>query len=281
MARNRLSENTALAYYSDAVRFVEFVEKKSITDFRKIDKKIINSFIGKLKREKKSPSTIARNVASIRRFFDFLISAKEVELNPAVMVKPPKLSKGLPEVLTAEEISRILEQPRGLDAKSVRDRAMLELLYAIGSRVSEIISLNVSDVNIKVGYIKCRKNDEERIIPIGKMALFALEDYLNSARELIASDEEQALFVNMSGYRMSRQGFWKLVKYYADSAGIEKQITPHTLRHSFAAHLLENGADINSVRTMLGHADISSTLVYEKLVQNKLRNIYKKSHPRA
>jgi len=210
-----------------------------------------------------------------------LISAKEVETNPAVMVKPPKINKELPEVLSAEEISRILEQPSGSDAKSIRDRAMLELLYAIGSRVSEIISLNVSDVNINVGYIKCRKNDEERIIPIGKMALFALEDYLNSARELIAADDEQALFVNMSGYRMSRQGFWKLVKFYADSAGIEKQITPHTLRHSFAAHLLENGADINSVRTMLGHADISSTLVYEKLVQNKLRNIYKKSHPRA
>ena len=174
-----------------------------------------------------------------------------------------------------------MEQPSGSDPKSVRDKAMLELLYATGSRVSELIDLNVDDVNLKIGYVRCRKHSEERIIPIGRMALSAMENYLTVIRGQVAAPEDKALFVNMSGTRMTRQGFWKIVKYYAERAGIEKQITPHTLRHSFAAHLLENGADLHSIQSMLGHSDISSTQVYAKLINNKLRDVYAKAHPRA
>lgn len=174
-----------------------------------------------------------------------------------------------------------MEQPSGSDPKSVRDKAMLELLYATGSRVSELIDLNVEDANVKIGYVRCRKHGEERIVPIGKMAIAAMENYLDSVRGALAAPDENALFVNMTGQRMTRQGFWKIVKCYAKQAGIEKRITPHTMRHSFAAHLLENGADLHSIQSMLGHSDISSTQVYVKLINSKLRDVYEKTHPRA
>lgn len=278
---NRLLSNTASAYYSDAARFSRFAADKGFSDYSGIDKKTVEEFVAKLEKENKSPSTVARYIASIKRFFAYLISIKEASENPAEGIRPPKRDKTLPEILTTEEVSKFLEQPSGSDPKSVRDKAMLELLYATGSRVSELIDLNVDDVNLKIGYVRCRKHSEERIIPIGRMALSAMENYLTVIRGQVAAPEDKALFVNMSGTRMTRQGFWKIVKYYAERAGIEKQITPHTLRHSFAAHLLENGADLHSIQSMLGHSDISSTQVYAKLINNKLRDVYAKAHPRA
>lgn len=278
---NRLLGNTTSAYFSDAARFTNYIIEKGLTDFRHVSEKTVFEFISKLEKEKKASSTIARFIASIKRFFEFLISAHAVEHNPAVRVKPPRTKKELPEILTTEEVAKFLEQPSGSDPKSVRDKAMLELLYATGSRVSELIDLNVEDANVKIGYVRCRKHGEERIVPIGKMAIAAMENYLDSVRGALAAPDENALFVNMTGQRMTRQGFWKIVKCYAKQAGIEKRITPHTMRHSFAAHLLENGADLHSIQSMLGHSDISSTQVYVKLINSKLRDVYEKTHPRA
>ncbi len=281
LSSNRLLKNTASAYFSDAARFTNFALEKGISDFREIDQKTVSEFVLKLEREQKAASTIARYIASMKRFFGFLMSIHVIDSNPADNLKPPKLKKELPEILTTEEVSKFLEQPGGSDPKSIRDKALLELLYATGCRVSELIDLNVSDANTNIGYIRCRKHGEERIIPIGRMALAAMENYLNFIRESIAAPGEQALFVNMAGKRMTRQGFWKIVKFYAGRAGIEKQLTPHTLRHSFAAHLLENGADLHSIQSMLGHSDISSTQIYAKLINNRLRDVYAKAHPRA
>lgn len=278
---NNLHKNTISAYYSDAEKFVDYLFDKRIKDIKKVDKRAISGFIKRLEKEGKSDSTVARTIASIRYFCDYLMSAGLVEVNVALKVKPPKLKKPLPEILSAEEVLKFLDAPSGADPKSVRDKAMLELLYATGIRVTELIELNVNDVNSNIGYIRCRKGGEERIIPIGKPSMAALENYLNIIRKTVAKDGEQALFINMNGSRMTRQGFWKIVKYYAEVAGIESKITPHTLRHSFAVHLLENGADLHSIQSMLGHSDISTTQVYTKVINRKLRDIYSKAHPRA
>ncbi len=278
---NHLLENTAAAYLSDARLFTAYIREKGIRRYAQVNEKIVDGFVDKLEKEKKAPATIARHIASVKYFFSYLLSVNLASYNPVETVKPPKTQKELPEILTPEEMAMLLEQPAGADPKAVRDKAMLELLYATGIRVSELIALNMSDLNTKIGYIKCRKKKEERIIPIGKLALAATENYVGVIRTSIAEDGESALFVNMSGSRMTRQGFWKIMKFYADRAGIQKKITPHTLRHSFAAHLLENGADLQSIQSMLGHADISSTQVYAKLMNNKLRDVYEKAHPRA
>lgn len=281
LSSDKLLKNTAAAYYSDAARFTEFARDKGFRRYSQVEPKTVSEFVEKLKKEQKASSTVARHIASVKRFFAFLISVHAVKHNPAEGIKPPKPKKELPEILTTEEVSLLLEQPAGSDPKSVRDKAMLELLYATGIRVTELIELNVGDANVKIGYVRCKKHAEERIIPIGKMALQALENYISFIRDSVALSGEQALFVNMAGGRMTRQGFWKIIKFYAESAGIQKKITPHTLRHSFAAHLLENGADLHSIQSMLGHSDISSTQVYAKLINNKLRDVYAKAHPRA
>lgn len=269
------------AYYSDAERYVDYLYDKRIKNIKKADKKTVSNFIKMLEKEGKSQSTIARNIASVRYFYDYLMAIGTVKENYAKKIQPPKIEKKLPGILTADEVLRFLEQPSGADPKSVRDKAMLELLYATGIRASELIELNINDVNSSIGYIRCKSHDDERIIPIGKPSMAALENYLVVIRTGIAKEGEQALFVNMNGQRMTRQGFWKIVKYYAQRAGIEKQLTPHTLRHSFAVHLLENGADIHSIQSMLGHTDISSTKMYEKVVNSRLKDIYTKAHPRA
>lgn len=281
LGSNKLLKNTKTAYVSDVAHFISYLIEKGYSDFLSVDKKVVAEFVLQLEQEHKAASTVARNIASLRHFFAFLMTAHAVKTNLAENIKPPKQHKKLPDILTMEEVSRFLEGTYGQDPKSVRDKTMLELLYATGIRVSELIDLNVDDVNLKAGYIKCRKQREERIVPVGRLALSALENYLNRIRTTIASSAEQALFVNMTGRRMTRQGFWKIVKFYADRAGIKKPITPHTLRHSFAAHLLENGADIYAVQMMMGHADLSSTQIYAKLMNNKLRDIYIKAHPRA
>ena len=272
--------NTANAYFSDAIRFTEFLQANGIKRYNEVDTKTIETFLTRLE-ETKAPSTVARNLASLKYYMDFWVLQGALLENPAMSILPPKQQKDLPEILTFDEVTLLLEQPSGADAKSIRDKAMLELLYATGIRVSELIALNLSDINLRIGYVRCKKHEEERIIPVGKVALQALENYMKVIRGSLVKEEEPALFVNMTGGRMTRQGFWKIVRFYAKQTNITKKITPHTLRHSFAAHLLENGADLSSIQSMLGHTDISSTQVYTRLVQNKLRDVYEKAHPRA
>ena len=230
----------------------------------------------------KKPSTISRGLASIRSFYQYETKNKTVEKDPTEGIQSPKIEKRVPSVLTSNEVALLLEQPKNVDLKGTRDKAMLEFAYATGMRVTEIISLNIDDVNLETGYVTCRNGKKERTVPIGNMSLKALKDYtLNARKTLIKDEEEKALFVNVNGQRLTRQGFWKIIKYYKDQAHIEKEITPHVLRHSFATHLLQNGADLKSIQTMLGHSDILSTQIYMQFQDETLKNIYRKAHPRA
>ena len=217
-----------------------------------------------------------------KSLYTCLISKGYVDHNPAKGVSPAKVERKLPQVLTGKEVELLLEQPECTDLKGYRDRAMLELLYATGIRVSELIELDVDDLNLPGGVLRCFSKGKERVIPLYPAAIRALSEYITEVRpQLVDAVDETALFVNMNGERMSRQGFWKLIKFYQEKAGIQKDITPHTLRHSFAAHLLENGADLRSIQEMLGHADISSTQIYSRLINQKIKDVYKKAHPRA
>ena len=230
----------------------------------------------------KSAASVTRFLASVKSFYNYFLSCGELKSNPAKGVASAKVERKYPEILTSREVELFLEQPQCVDAKGFRDHAMLELLYATGIRVSELISLNMSDLNLAAGFVRCVNRGKERIIPLYHTAVKALSDYVKNIRpQLIADDGEEALFVNMNGERMSRQGFWKIIKHYQEKAGIEKDITPHTLRHSFAVHLLENGADLRSIQEMLGHADISSTQIYTHVVKRQLKDVYQKAHPRA
>ena len=225
---------------------------------------------------------ISRSVASLKCFYNHLLTSGKIKNTPVTDIALEKAVKKLPQILTSKEVELLLEQPQCTDMKGYRDRAMLELLYATGIRVTELISLDASDVNIAAGFVRCRSKDKARLIPLYPAAVKAIKEYMQNVRsQMIALPDETALFVNMNGERMSRQGFWKIIKYYQNKAGIEKDITPHTLRHSFAAHLLENGADLRSISEMLGHADISSTQVYTQLVKKQLKDVYIKAHPRA
>ena len=230
----------------------------------------------------KKTSTISRNLASIRSFYQYLVRTKKIKEDPTEGIQSPKVEKRVPSVLTSSEVALLLEQPKNVDLKGTRDKAMLEFAYATGMRVTEIISLNVEDINLETGYATCRNGKKERTVPIGEMSLKALKDYMLNARHtMIKDDNEQALFVNVNGQRLTRQGFWKIIKYYKEQAHIEKDITPHVLRHSFATHLLQNGADLKAIQTMLGHSDISSTQVYMQFQDPGIKNEYKKAHPRA
>ncbi len=228
------------------------------------------------------PATISRSIASMKAFFHYLQKEHLIENDPSEQLKAPKIEKKLPMILSTEEISLLLEQPSGNSPKELRDKAMLELLYATGIRVSELISLKVSDVNLQMEYLCCADGHKERTIPFGNVARDALKRYLSDGRPKMIEDEaEEWLFTNCSGQAMSRQGFWKLIKYYGNKAGIKSEITPHTLRHSFAAHLVCNGADLKSVQEMLGYSDISATQIYTQMSQGKLRDVYMKAHPRG
>lgn len=278
----KLSQNTLQSYRNDVVQFTEYLEMNHYKSAEKATKAVIVSYMVYLEGEGRATSTISRNLVSLKAFYHFLLRNRMIETDPIAEIHPPKVKKKLPLVLSSEEVERLLEQPQKVDLKGYRDKAMLELLYATGIRVSELISLNLSDVNLEMGFVRCRGSKKERMIPIGKICMLALQDYIENARALLVRvPEEEALFVNMNGVRLSRQGFWKLVKQYAQQAGITKDITPHTLRHSFAAHLLENGADLQSIQSMLGHSDISSTQVYAQLMTHKLKDVYAKAHPRA
>ena len=277
----RASANTVSSYMRDIHQYAAAMEEKGV-DLTDAVTEDVAEYTTSLTRQGKSPATVTRSVASIKSFYQYLMSQGAVDQNPAKGVTPAKVERKLPQVLTGKEVELFLEQPECTDLKGYRDRAMLELLYSTGIRVSELIDLDVDDLNLPGSVLKCYSKGRERVIPLYPAAVRALSEYVHNIRpQLVDSVDETALFVNMSGERMSRQGFWKLIKYYQEKAGIQKDITPHTLRHSFAAHLLENGADLRSIQEMLGHADISSTQIYSKLLNQKIKDVYKKAHPRA
>lgn len=277
----RSSANTVSSYLRDAAQFEAAMAQRG-RRMEEVETEDIQEYVHSLIRRGKSAATVTRSVASIRCFYRCLMDIGVCDRDPTKGVSPVKVERKLPQVLTSKEVELFLDQPECTDLKGYRDRAMLELLYATGIRVSELIDLNVSDLNLPGGVLRCESKGKARVIPLYPAAIRALNEYLNTVRpQLIDDPGEEALFVNMSGERMSRQGFWKLIKFYQEKAGIHKDITPHTLRHSFAAHLLENGADLHSIQEMLGHADISSTQVYSKLVDQELKSVYRKAHPRA
>lgn len=276
------SSNTVASYRRDLNNLIKFSEEKKMINISKITNTHLNSYIMYLEKIGRASSTISRNVASIHSYFQYLYKKKLIKDDPSVNLYAPKIVKKVPDVLTMGEVDLLLSQPKDNDNKGIRDKAMLELLYATGIRVSELITLTKEDININLGYIKCNDNKKDRIIPMGQVAKLAVENYVNNVRSIMIKDpDENILFVNCLGNGMSRQGFWKLIKSYATKANINKKITPHILRHSFATHLVQNGADLRSVQEMLGHSDISTTQVYAKMSNNKLKDVYAKAHPRA
>ena len=276
------SENTMSSYMRDLRQLQEYLQQENGSTLQEVSEKDLQTYIEHLREDGKSVSTIARNIASWKNFFQYLILQDLMQENPARSLSAGKAEHKLPEILTNKEVELLLQQPKATDAKGTRDKAMLELMYATGIRVSELIDLNVSDVNLQSGSIRCFSKNRERFIPMYPYAVSILRNYMDHVRtSLVSSSENEALFVNMNGERMSRQGFWKIIKYYQNKAKIKKDITPHMLRHSFAAHLLENGADLKSVQKMLGHSDISSTLFYTQLVPTSIRDVYQNAHPRA
>lgn len=276
------SQNTVMSYRRDLSKLQKFLAEQDVTRVGEITQTNLNSYVLYLEKNNFTPATVSRNIASIKAFYHFLFKERMVKEDVAEGLHAPKIEKRMPEVMTMDQVARLLEQPSGDSPKELRDKAMLELLYATGIRVSELISLNVTDVNLQMGFLICRDSSKERVIPFGNKARMALIAYMESARgAMIQEYDEKILFVNCSGQAMSRQGFWKLVKCYAKKAGIEAEITPHTLRHSFAAHLVENGADLRSVQEMLGHSDISTTQIYANLNHNRIREVYAKAHPRG
>lgn len=276
------SSNTMSSYLRDIRQLSAYLENHFQGGLADADKAILAQYVNFLKASGKSAATIARSIASMKCFYAYLLSQGHIASNPATELQAEKSEHKLPQILTSKEVELLLEQPQCIDMKGYRDKAMLEVLYATGIRVSELIALNVDDVNLPAGVLRCKSKNKERYIPIYSAAVKALTEYIDFIREqMIASPNEPALFVNMNGERMSRQGFWKLIKTYQQRAGIEKDITPHTLRHSFAAHLLENGADLRSIQEMLGHSDISTTQIYSQVVKRQLKDVYNKAHPRA
>lgn len=275
------SQNTISSYLRDVHQFAAWLSEEGIS-IVKVKTEDIENYTRHLSGLGKSTATITRSVASLKSFYGFLQREGKVRANPARQVTTDKVERKLPSILTSREVELFLEQPRCVDAKGYRDKAMLELLYATGIRATELIDLDIDSVNLAAGVIRCESKGKERFIPLYPTAVKSLAEYIKNVRpQLVEDPEERALFVNMSGERMSRQGFWKLIKHYQDLAGIKKEITPQILRHSFATHLLENGADLNSIQEMLGHADISSTQIYTHLVSQRLKDVYAKAHPRA
>ncbi len=276
------SVNTVASYIRDLRQFVAYLAQSEDTRPEDCDHDCVCRYVEHLGAIGKSSATIARAVASLRSFYSYCQAEGIVEINPIHHIPHQKAEKKLPQILTGREVELLLDQPKCTDIKGYRDKAMLEMLYATGMRVSEMISLNVSDVSIAGAFVKCESGGKLRIIPLYQTAVKAVSTYINDIRPRILNDPaEEALFLNLSGDRITRQGFWKIVKHYQETAQISKDITPHTLRHSFAAHLLENGADLQSLQEMLGHSDISSTQIYTHVVKQSLKSVYFKSHPRA
>ncbi len=278
-----LAQNTLESYGRDLKQFKEYLNCRKKDIIHDSNKDIIMDYLETLQEKGRAVSTISRNLAAIKSFYQYLVRERFLEKDPAIHLESPKLEKKLPRILSISEVEQLLKQPNLQFPNGIRDKAMLELLYATGIRVTELISLNISDVNLEMGYIKCYgKGSKERIVPLGSIAAKCVQEYISKGRnKLVRTYEEPALFVNHHGNRLTRQGFWKIIKKYAHEASIVKEITPHTLRHSFATHLLENGADLRSVQEMLGHADISTTQIYTHITRNHLKEVYNKTHPRA
>ena len=277
----KASDNTVQSYRRDLVKYQDYLNQNEI-DYSKVNKEQMQQYLKYLQKIGKKSSTVSRNLASIRAFYQYELRNKKIKENPTEGISAPKIEKKAPSILSTEEIELLLEQPKDVDLKGTRDKAMLEFAYATGMKVTEIISLNVEDVDLEEGFVVCKTANKQRRIPLGTMSLKALKEYIEKARPIIIRDEaETALFVNANGRRLTRQGFWKIVKFYKEQAHISTEITPHVLRHSFATHLLQNGADLKAIQTMLGHSDISSTQVYMQFQNENLKEIYHKAHPRA
>ncbi len=277
----RASGSTMASYQRDLKKMVLFMNQRGILAVTDITATSLNSYILQMEKDGFSSASVSRSIASIRAFFHFLIREKTVENDPSEVLKTPHVEKKAPQILTQQEAVLLLEQPVCDTDKGIRDKAMLELMYATGMRVSELINLKVSDVNLNMKYLICKDADKERIIPFGKEAAKSLKLYMVKSREKLCKGKEiEYLFPNCSGGSMSRQGFWKIIKYYTKKAGIEKDITPHTLRHSFGAHLVQNGADLKAVQEMMGHSDISTTQIYMDMNVKRVREVYSKTHPR-
>ena len=275
------SANTVASYMRDIRQYASYLQGLQI-EVSDADQLVISEYMDWLHENGKSPATISRALASLKSMYMFALNEDMIEENPVHNIKVEKAEKKLPQILTGREVELLLAQPKLTDMKGCRDKAMLEVLYATGIRVSELIGLNVDDVSLSGGFIRCENGMKARIIPLYPEAVQMLHNYMTDVRpKMIATPAETSLFVNVSGERMSRQGFWKIIKYYQEKAQIDKDITPHTLRHSFAAHLLENGADLHSIQEMLGHSDISSTQVYAQLVKQNLKAVYNRYHPKA
>lgn len=276
------SGNTEMSYKRDLEKVLHFMTSRGIHEVRDVTAQDLTDYVKYLEDNKFAAATVSRNIASLKAFYHYMVQEGVVEEDISDKLKAPKIEKKAPEIMTPDEVVRLLDQPSGDSPKEIRDKAMLELLYATGIRVTELITLTLSDVNMQMNFILCRDRNKERIIPFGAAAKTAMERYLNGIREeMIENKKSDVLFANCSGQPMSRQGFWKLIKHYAKKADIQADITPHTLRHSFAAHLVENGADLRSVQEMLGHSDISTTQIYANLNHNHIREVYAKAHPRG
>lgn len=276
------SANTVSSYMRDIRQYEQWLKANAEKDVVDATQLNIAQYLEFLEQEGRSAATKSRNLASLKNFYAYVVSSGFIEKTPVTEIKVDRGEKKLPQILTGREIELLLAQPVCVDAKGYRDKAMLEIMYATGMRVTELIELDVDDVNLELGIIKCAGSKKSRAIPLYPAALKALTAYLRDIRgSMIADPDEQALFVNVGGSRMSRQGFWKILKHYQTTAHIEKEITPHTLRHSFAVHLLENGADIGSVQELMGHSDISSTQMYTHMINQKLKSVYDKFHPKA
>lgn len=278
-----LSPNTLDSYGRDLKKYLLHLQQRGITSFASTNRDEIALFLALQQEQGLASASVTRCLAAIRSFYQFLLKEQVMEANPAKELETPRTEKSLPQVLSCSEVEHLLEQPQQGKHAGLRDKAMLEMLYATGIRVTELVSLNINDVNIKMGFLRCEgKGSKERMIPLGSAAIKSLQDYLGRSRAtMLKNKDEKALFLNQQGKRLTRQGFWKILKKYSRKAGINGEITPHTLRHSFATHLLENGADLRSVQEMLGHADISTTQIYTHLTRQKIREIYNQTHPRA
>jgi integrase/recombinase XerD len=285
MVEKGLSKNTIISYERDLKSYLQYLRQvETLSELNEVQRVHIVHFLGSLKEQGKSAKTLARHIASVRAFHQFLIRDKVTDHDPSVHLETPKMEKSLPKVLNLQEVEILLDSPKQNDHFGIRDKAMLELLYATGIRVSELIGLNLGDVHMAMGFVRCiGQGNKERIIPVGKTAAAAIDRYLERGRPFFTGKKqsEEALFLNHHGKRLTRQGFWKILKRIAMEAGIQKELTPHTLRHSFATHLLENGADLRAVQEMLGHADISTTQIYTHVSKTRLTDVYRQFHPRA
>lgn len=277
------SDNTVSSYMRDIRQYVQWLRQSGVADVLNVSQVNIAEYLKNLQTQGKSAATVSRTLASLKNFYAYVVSTGFLEESPVnADIHVDRGEKKLPQILSGKEVELLLAQPSAMDSKGIRDKAMLEVMYATGIRVTELIDLDVEDVNLELGIIKCGNSKKSRAIPLYPAAMRALAAYLKDVRMLMVSDPaENALFVNVGGSRMSRQGFWKILKFYQAKANIEKDITPHTLRHSFAVHLLENGADLGSLQELMGHSDISSTQMYTHMINQKLKSVYEKCHPKA